>query len=204
MDLPLSSVSANSAYGLQTSSINNKSLNSGIKNNTSEPYYAKKGEPMYMKEMDADEDGVVSLDEFRDYCKENNISTKQMINMVQMASNYRTLQAEEEVSKNIENKTTNNITPVEIDTNTSTGSVYAEKGDSKYDPAMDSNSDDKITYKEYLDYCKEHAKTSEKKSDTKVEQTDDGSFKTSSASKAANAYAASESEAPEGKYEFEA
>ena len=40
-----------------------------------------------------------------------------------------------------------------------------------------------------------------KKSDTKIEQTEDGTFKTSSLSKALKAYAASESGAPQGKYE---
>ena len=32
--------------------------------NMNNSYYAKKGEPMYMAEMDSDGDGVVSLDEF--------------------------------------------------------------------------------------------------------------------------------------------
>ena len=207
MDLSLSSVSSNSLYGLQASQNNLKTSGVSVNtNNTNSAYYAKKGEPMYMKEMDADDDGVVSFDEFRDYCKENNISTKQMVNMVQMANNYRTLQAEEKVSQSIANKTESDskssITPIEINTDDGSGNVYAKRGDSKYDEAMDTNSDDVVTYKEYIDYCKEHAKTSEKKSDTKVEETEDGSFKTSSTSKAVNAYASSEAEAPEGKYEY--
>ena len=39
-------------------------------------YYAKKGEPIYQKDMDYDEDGVVSLDEFQKYCKENDFGPK--------------------------------------------------------------------------------------------------------------------------------
>ncbi len=215
MSLPLNSVATSSLSGLQSSLINSKT--SGINQNTNKlnnnsAYYAKKGEPMYMKEMDADEDGVVSFDEFRDYCKENDISPKQMVKMVEQANNYRTLQANEKASENISknlinhqtDSKSNSITPIDVKPTDGSSNVYAKRGDSKYDEAMDANSDDKVTYKEYIDYCKEHAKTKEQKSDTKVEQSDDGTFKTSSASKAAAAYAKSEAEAPEGKYEYEA
>ena len=50
-----------------TMKTNNLNFNNHKTNNNA-AYYAKKGEPMYMKEMDADEDGVVSFEEFRNYC----------------------------------------------------------------------------------------------------------------------------------------
>ena len=203
MVLPLSSTSGSDLlYGLQSASLNAKV--SGISSNVNDSnsaYYAKKGEPMYLEEMDADDDGVVSFDEFRDYCKENNISAKQMVNMVDMANNYRTLQANEKVSQSIGHKETNTSPINFIEYTPNTENVYATRGDSKYDEVMDTNSDDKITYEEYINYCKEHAKPEEKKADTKIEQTEDGTFKTSSVSKALKAYAASEAAPAEGKYE---
>lgn len=206
MDLSLGSIAGSSLYGLQAASLNSKTSGASA-NDTNSAYYAKKGEPMYMQEMDADEDGVVSFDEFRDYCKEHNISTKQMVNMVDMANNYRTLQANEKASQSIFNKiinpenNKNSITPIDINPSSKSEHVYAQRGESKYDESMDLNSDDKVTYDEYIKYCESHAKTNESKSDTKVEKTDDGTFKTSSASKALHAYAKSSSQAPEGKYE---
>ena len=69
---------------------------------------------------------------------------------------------------------------------------------------MDSNGDDKITYKEYIDYCVEHVKTQEQKSDTRVEQTENGEFKTTSYGKAIKAYAGAESESVQSMFEYEA
>jgi len=69
---------------LLTNNINGSQTNSNdVINRTA--YYAQKGEPMYMVEMDSDEDGKVTLDEFKDYCKSNNISTRNMIRMSQTA-----------------------------------------------------------------------------------------------------------------------
>ena len=89
MDLSQNSISSNSSnsFGLQTNFLNKKpaGLNFGMKtNNNNTAYYAKKGEPMYVKEMDADEDGIVSFDEFKDYCQANGISSKEMVRMVEM------------------------------------------------------------------------------------------------------------------------
>ena len=43
---------------------------------------------------------------------------------------------------------------------------------------MDTNNDDKVSYKEYIEYCKEHSQLQEQKSDTKVSESEDGEFKT--------------------------
>jgi hypothetical protein len=180
------------------SASNNNSKTNGSNNS----YYAKKGEPMYMKEMDADDDGVVTFDEFKDYCKEKGISTKEMTKMVQMADSYRELM----------NQTQKNDKKSPIDTQVNDlldkinskndNKIYAVRGDDKYNEAMDSNGDDKITYKEYIDYCLEHAKTNEQKSNTKVEYTQNGEFKTTNAGKAAGAYARSESQPLNNMYEY--
>ena len=45
--------------------------------------YAKEGEPRYNEEMDLDKDGVVTMEEYRQYCEENNIGTDAQIQNVQ-------------------------------------------------------------------------------------------------------------------------
>ena len=62
---------------------------------------------------------------------------------------------------------------------------------------MDTNNDDKVSYKEYIEYCKEHSQPQEQKSDTKVSESEDGEFKTTSTGKAINSYTQSETESAE-------
>ena len=180
MDLSQNSISSNSSnsFGLQTNFLNKKpaGLNFGMKtNNNNTAYYAKKGEPMYVKEMDADEDGIVSFDEFKDYCQANGISSKEMVRMVEMANSYRTMQGEKKAEKEIkENSSDEKNTIKEVESE----AVYAKRGDGKYDEAMDTNNDDKVSYKEYIEYCKEHSQPQEQKSDTRVSESEDGEFKT--------------------------
>ena len=199
MDLSQISISSNSnnSFGLQTNFLNKKpaGLNFGMKtNNNNTAYYAKKGEPMYMEEMDSDEDGIVSFDEFKDYCQANGISSKEMTKMAQLASSYRTMQAQKKAEKEIkENLSDEKNTIKEIESE----AVYAKRGDGKYDEAMDINNDDKVSYKEYIEYCKEHSQPQEQKSDTKAEITEDGEFKITSTGKAINSYAQSEIESAE-------
>ena len=61
--------------GLGVTNIGNKSFGIQTNNfsNSKNAVYATKGEPMYQKEMDADEDGVITFKEFMDYCDENGI-----------------------------------------------------------------------------------------------------------------------------------
>jgi len=160
----------NNSFNLQNSFFNKVSGTSYGKNTSGkEAYYAKKGEPMYMKEMDSDEDGIVSFDEFKEYCQANGISSREMVKMVEMANSYRTMQAQKRAETN--NKSFPNI---EDKVELSEEAVYATRGDGKYDEVMDTNSDDKVTYKEYMEYCKEHSKDSKtQKSDDKTEETEE-------------------------------
>jgi len=194
MDFSQNNISTNSSnsFGLQTNFLNKKpaGLNFGMKtnNNNNSGFYAKKGEPMYMKEMDADEDGIVSFDEFKDYCQANGISSKEMVRMVEMANSYRTMQAQ-----GVNKKSNAKRKEQEVESE----AVYAKRGDGKYDEAMDTNNDDKVSYKEYIEYCKEHSQPQEQKSDTKVSESEDGEFKTISTGKAINSYTQSETESAE-------
>ena len=147
-----------------------------------------------MKEMDADEDGIISFDEFKDYCQANDISPREMKKMVQIANSYRTMQAQKKAEKSIEKqgKSENRPEIKEVESE----AVYAKRGDGKYDEAMDTNNDDKVSYKEYIEYCKEHSQHQEQKSDTKVNESD-GDLETIKTEKAINSYAQSETESAE-------
>ena len=178
-------ISNNMNVGMQSNFL--KTQNAGIKINTNNnsAYYAKKGEPMYLKEMDADEDGVVSFDEFRNYCDEKGISVNDRIKMAEMANSYRLRQAQKRASENVKKEGKTN--------NSNAEAVYAKRGDSKYDEVMDTNNDDKITYKEYIEYCQEHSKSSKNKSESDSEASDE-SASDSSTKKAIEAYTQQDSE----------
>ena len=177
---------SNNGFGLQANLFNKKpgGINFGLKtNNNTGAFYAKKGEPMYKEEMDADEDGIVSFEEFKDYCVGNGISPKEMVKMVQLANSYRAMQAQKKAEKEIkqtQSKNENNETDNEF--------VYAKRGDSKYEEVMDTNNDDKVSYKEYIEYCKEHSRTREQKFDTKIQETKNSEFRTLNLGKAMNSY----------------
>lgn len=199
--------SFDNAFCVPSASLNSRvpALNSNSRTSGgTDSYYAKKGEPMYMKEMDTNEDGIVSYDEFKEYCKDKGISDKEMTKLVQMGNSYRELMSQ--TGKNEKNTPINNITGdlLEKINSKNNEKTYAVRGDEKYDEAMDSNSDDKVTYKEYIDYCVEHIKTKEQKSDTKVKQSENGEFRTTSYGKALNAYARTESQSVESMFEYEA
>lgn len=199
--------SSDYAFCMPSSALNTRvpALNSNSQTNgLSDAYFAKKGEPMYMQEMDADEDGIVSFDEFKDYCKDKGISSKQMAKMVQMGNSYRELM--NQMQKSGEKSNLVNIQAgdlLEKINSKNDDKIYAVRGDDKYNEAIDANADDKITYKEYVDYCVEHAKTNEQKSNTRVVQTENGEFRTSSSGKAVNAYARSEAQPVQSMFEYE-
>ena len=182
-------ISSSMNIGMQSNFL--KTQNAGIKmnpqNNNNSAYYAKKGEPMYIKEMDADEDGIVSFDEFKSYCDEKGISAKERIKMAEMATSYHLRQAQKKASDNVkEGKTSNNsVSNAEV--------VYAKRGDSKYDEVMDINNDDKITYKEYIEYCQEHSKSPKNKTEGDTEASEE-SASDSGTRKAIEAYTKQDSE----------
>ena len=163
--------------------------------NINNSYYAKKGEPMYQEDMDSDRDGIVSFDEFKEYCKSNNISSKDVSDMIDMRMAYRMSQYAADTLKKADFE------------RLKTGSldlIYANDGDGNYDAEIDSNKDSKISYSEYLRYCEQNAKMEAKNSDTKIVEDDRKKFMTVSFGHASNAYNRVQSEAPEGKVESKA
>lgn len=154
--------------------------------------YAEKGDPIYQKDMDADEDGVITFEEFKEYCLENDISAAEIKQMLENRLNYQLGNERAKISAEIR----------EIKSDAE--AVYAKEGDEKYEKEMDEDGDGKITYDEYMKYCEEHEESKSEKEPEKavMETTPDGEkvvFKNSG--KALNTY--SETEKPETKVEKE-
>ena len=130
------------------------------------PELVKKGEVGYLQGMDSDNDGIVTLDEFNEYCDKNGVSEKEKLALMQVIMNAKTAQKVNEntgkASKEINKKENENI-----DEEDSSKIVYAKKGDDKYNKEMDFNNDEKITYEEYLRYCQQNAKPKEDTKETK-------------------------------------
>lgn len=159
---------------------------------TNNAYYAKKGEPMYQEDMDSDRDGIVSFDEFKEYCKNNNISEKDITDMIELRSAYR--MAQDAMQKTSEKeKFTGNL---EL--------IYAKDGDKNYDEKVDTNRDSVVSYNEYLRYCEENARMEAKNSDTKIVEDNKNKFMTLSFGHISNAYNRVATEAPAGKVESKA
>ena len=163
-----------------------------LNNSNNNSYYAKKGEPMYRADMDSDNDGIVSFDDFREYCKSNNISAKDMSDMIEMRMAYRLSQNTE---KSAPTKSSKDFTTGNLDL------IYAKDGDGNYDVNIDTNKDSQISYIEYLRYCEENAKMEAKNSDTKVVDDNKNKFMTVSFGHASNAYNRLTTNIPEGKIE---
>lgn len=168
-------------------------FNNNVTGKSDTVVYARKGEPMYQKAMDADEDGVITLEEFRDYCKEHDISVKQQQQMLRDRLNYQ-LNTER-------TKSSEEIRKIESDAET----VYAKEGDENYKKEIDSNNDGKITYEEYMKYCQEQEKSQEPPQPEKatLEKAEDETVVIKNEGKAINTYAKAETEESESKIKKE-
>lgn len=158
--------------------------------NTKGAVYAEKGQPMYQKDMDKDEDGIITLQEFNDYCDENDISYAERQQMLDNRLQYQLRTEHAKVSQEIRK-----IQP-------ETEKVYAEEGDEQYDEEMDSDSDGKVTYEEYMKYCEEQEETPKESSNAKMENEEDEVVIKNSA-KAVSTYAKAEKGETESKIENE-
>ena len=173
-----------------------KSSFSALFGNIAGAYYAKEGEPAYQKDMDSDKDGIVTFDDFREYCKENNVSNSDMSKMLELRMAY---QMTKDVTNQVSKKTKTEDNEEKEYKPGSLELIYAEESDGNYDESMDTDGDSKISYKEYLRYCEQNAKPEAKNSDTKIRENDNVRFMTISYGKVSNAYNKAETEAPEGK-----
>lgn len=181
---------------------NNLMINSQVMNTSFSPtvtantnvkgaVYAEEGQPMYQKDMDKDEDGVITLEEFNTYCDENDISYSQRKQMLENRLNYQMSTEFVNVSTEI-----SKIKPKEED-------IYAIEGDEKYDEEIDENGDGKITYDKYIKYCEEHEKdTQENSSNAKIEKEEEAVV-IKNPSKAISSYTKTENSETKSKIENE-
>ena len=192
----INTINQNNTNNFNFSAYIKSTFGSDLSSNKSDIYYAKKGEPTYQVDMDTDEDGIITFDEFRTYCKDNNISGSKMAEMLKLRMTYQMTKNDSEPVNKIENiGEKSNYTLGNLDL------IYAEENDSKYEENMDTDGDSKISYKEYLRYCEKNARTEAKNSDTKIRENDKSKFMTVSYGKITNAYNKVEAEVPEGKVE---
>ena len=176
---------SNNAIDIQTLINGSSGINRSNNVPSQTANYAQKGEPMYMADMDSDEDGTVTLDEFRDYCKSKNINTREMVKMSKMAASYRTMEAENQTIDYI-SKLIPNIHPNVKQANSDSNHVKSDEN--KYNISPNVHGEQKVSYKEYMAYCEQNAKTDEVKTDTKVQEDDSGVHKITNAGKAIFAY----------------
>ena len=152
-------------------------------------YYAEKGEPMYMADMDADEDGVVTLDEFRDYCKSKGMATRDIVKMSQLASAFRTMKAENEAIDYI-SKLIPNVHPNLRQADNESGNL--KESGNQFNISNDTDSSKIVNYDEYMKYCEQNVVNHELKSNTAVEETENGKLEITNSGKAIESYEKSE------------
>ncbi len=172
VEMNINSINSSSKMDLNVNSA--KKIN--FPKNESNSIYSRKGEPTYTPEMDLDEDGIVTFDEFKDYCKEKGLSPEEIIKLLEARQLWEMFKemSEKRAQEQQENKEKDKI--------------YARQGDENYDEEMDSNNDKKITFDEYIKYCKENSQEENSKTLNKI----------------LNAYVQKEIKEPEIKVESEA
>lgn len=107
--------------------------------NSDNSIYARYGEPTYQKSMDLDEDGQITFDEFRQYCKDNGLSSDEIEKLLEARAMWKMLQESKEKREEIQDQ------------------KEAQK-DNIYSKNDDSSDNQIADFDEYMEYCKEHAK----------------------------------------------
>lgn len=143
--------------------------------------YAEKGDPIYQKDMDADEDGVITFEEFKQYCLDNDLKPAQIQQMLENRLKFQIYNETKRASSEIK------------EIKSDSDAVYAKEGDDNYEKEMDANDDGKVTYDEYLRYCEEQEqaqgrKQTEKAEVTKVENSGEEQFVVQNTGKSINKY----------------
>ena len=165
-----------------SNSLNRKGNNDAI-NQTA--YYAKKGEPMYMADMDSDQDGNVTIDEFREYCKSKGMSTRDVVKMSQMAAAFRTMKAETEAFDYI-SKLIPNVHPNLRQSGAESSNLRSDEN--KYNISDDTSKNNNVSYKEYMEYCEQNVTPHVFMSDAKMQETENGKQEIRNYGKAVESY----------------
>ncbi len=120
----------------------------------------KKGEVGYFSAMDEDDDGVVTMEEFNNYCSKNGITEEgklKLLSVINSAKQTKKINEQMETKQKEEKPQENKV-------------IYAKKGDDKYNEIMDINKDEVVTYEEYIRYCQKKNQN-KKQSENKIEKT---------------------------------
>ena len=135
---------------------------------------AQKGQAGYMKEMDADDDGKITLEEFNQYCEENGLSSEDKMKLLTcMQVSQMNEKISEDTKKAQDEEKKKEKAEENKSSETDDKSIYAKKGDDKYNEEMDANNNGSITYAEYIEYLNKKGETSdtiEQKSTTTPEE----------------------------------
>ena len=182
------------------SNFNISAKNSNISNTANKgAVYAEKGDPTYQKEMDADEDGVITMEEFIKYCKDNGISPSEQAQMLQNRLDLQLHKDRARVSAEIK------------EIKSEGDAIYAKEGEDNYEEEIDANKDGKITYDEYMRYCEENEKPKEKQQPQEAvsektvdEESGKEQFVVKNDGKAINTYIKNENDKEQTKVEKEA
>ena len=120
---------------------------------------ANKGDMGYMQVVDMDGNGIITLDEFDEYCDKNEITDEARLKLMTVMTCAKKNDAiigeqVEKAEEKEENKEKENR------------NIYARRGEEKYVEEMDENKDSVVTYDEYINYCEKYA-SSNKEEDEK-------------------------------------
>jgi len=183
MDLVSTSSGITNQYSTLYNSFNQKTdivqANSSVAKNqntngTSNIILVKKGSTGYMTDVDFDDDGKITLDEFNKYCEENGVNDKdkmKLMTTMEFSKVKEQLIKENTEKTDYDQNKENKSTEKEEDS-----SIYAKKGDDKYNESMDTNNDSIVTYEEYVKFCIEQAQkndNSSSKENNKYNNTDE-------------------------------
>ena len=130
---------------------------------TSNIILVKKGSTGYMTDVDFDDDGNITLEELNKYCDENGVSEKDKIKLMTTMefSKVKDRLVDENV-KQSESELIGITGTDEKNNQDDEKSIYARKGDEKYNESMDTNKDSVVTYEEYIKYATKQAQNQEK------------------------------------------
>ena len=132
---------------------------------TSNIILVKKGSTGYMTDVDFDDDGNITLEELNKYCDENGVSEKDKIKLMTTMefSKVKDRLVDENV-KQSESELIGITGTDEKNNQDDEKSIYARKGDEKYNESMDTNKDSVVTYDEYMKYAAKQVQKPDKTS----------------------------------------
>ena len=152
------------------------SISANQSNKSGNVVLARKNDPGYMKSMDYDNDGIIIMEDFNQYCEKNSIDGNGRLRLLTIILLSKTTS---EIKKEIQEKNPQDFN----DKNKETDSQFAKE-----------NNGEKISYQEYIEY---YDKKYTQNEDIKKEENKNP--KDIKIKKALDAYSTKEEETPEIK-----